>query len=209
MELDRRVSIFYTYVDLRAKIQDFLETVSKPSRVDAPQTLAGSVVHPKLKGERFVVCPAKSNNRMYLPFIESTRDVFSTMLGWKLEPISSLQLPAFHPQHDITGIIQFSKALHGTAVLCLDNDVALTATEILIGNRPQEVNGEVFDLVGELTNMISGGAKQQLGVVGIATGIPTVVPSEKLSIASAPSIPIEFLSFSSPKGALCLQWFVH
>lgn len=141
-------------------------------------------------------------------FEESTKSVFSTMLGWKLDLISSLQLPAFHPQHDLSGIISFSNALRGIAVVSLDKEVALSAAEVFIGSRPDSINDEVCDMVGELANMIGGNSRQRLGIVGISMSMPTVVAGRDMRVKFEPGAHIEFLSFSSPKGPLCVQWAI-
>jgi chemotaxis protein CheX len=142
------------------------------------------------------------------PFEESTKAVFATMLGWKLETVSSLRLPAFHPQHDVSGIIGFSNAMRGTAVISLDEDVALSAAEVFIGSRPDSINSDVLDMVGEFANMIGGNAKQQIGIVGVCLGMPTVVTGRELRVSFESGAHVEFLSFSSPKGPLCVQWAV-
>ena len=143
---------------------------------------------------------------LHAPFVESTQAVFSTMLGWKIEPVSALRLPAFHPQHDVSGIIGFSNAIRGTIVISLDREVALSAAEAFIGMRPDKIDADVMDMVGELANMVGGNAKQRIGNAGISLGMPTVVSGSDMKITFEPGAHVEFLSFVSPKGPLCVQW---
>jgi chemotaxis protein CheX len=143
---------------------------------------------------------------LHAPFVESTQAVFSTMLGWKITPISTLRLPAFHPQHDVSGIIGFSNAIRGTIVISLDREVALSAAEAFIGTRPDTINEDVMDMVGELANMIGGNAKQRIGNSGVSLGLPTVVAGCDLKVTFEPGSHVEFLSFASPKGPLSVQW---
>ena len=143
---------------------------------------------------------------LHVPFVESTLSVFSTMLGWKVEPVSTLRLPAFHPQHDVSGIIGFSDAIRGTIVISLDREVALSAAEAFIGARPANIDADVLDMVGELANMVAGNAKQRIGNPGIKLGLPAVVSGSDMRISFEPGAHVEFLSFVSPKGPLCVQW---
>ena len=143
---------------------------------------------------------------LHAPFVESTQAVFSTMLGWKIEPVSALRLPAFHPQHDVSGIIGCTNAIRGTIVISLDREVALSAAEAFIGMRPDKIDADVMDMVGELANMVGGNAKQRIGNAGISLGLPTVVSGSDMKIAFENGAHVEFLSFVSPKGPLCVQW---
>jgi chemotaxis protein CheX len=145
-------------------------------------------------------------NPLQAAFEECTKTVFSTMLGWKLESVTSLRLSSFQSQHDVSGIIGFSNALRGTIVVSLDKEVALSAAEVFIGSRPSSIDADVMDMVGELANMIAGSAKQRIGLVGISLGLPTVVAGKDLRVSFEAGAHIEFLSFSSPKGPLCVQW---
>jgi chemotaxis protein CheX len=51
----------------------------------------------------------------------------------------------------------------------------LSATEALLGERPSEINGEVADAVGELTNIVAGNAKAKLEYLNLSVSLPTVV----------------------------------
>jgi len=131
------------------------------------------------------------------------------MLKWKIEPITSLRLPNFQPQHDVSGIIGFSNALRGTIVISLDREVALSAAEAFIGQRPETIDSDVLDMVGELANMIAGNAKQRIGTAGISLGLPTVVSGSDIRVSFEPGARVEFLSFATPKGPLCVQWAIR
>ncbi len=41
----------------------------------------------------------------------------------------------------------------------MEREVALEVTNILTQQRPEDIDSEVIDAIGELTNMIAGGAK--------------------------------------------------
>src|SRR5687768_3607686 len=96
------------------------------------------------------------------PFVISAVEVFSTMLDCELTR-GKLSLTAdFQPAHDVSGIIGLSGKASGTVVVSVDRNVAISATERMLGQRPLTIDTDVIDAVGELTNMIAGRAKAGL-----------------------------------------------
>ena len=56
--------------------------------------------------------------------------------------------------------------------------------ERMLGERPDDINEEVTDMVGEITNMVTGGAKNLLGEKGydFAMATPIVVSGKNHTI---------------------------
>ena len=79
------------------------------------------------------------------------------------------------PEFEITGIVGLSGKAAGTVVLSLSREVAFAATEAFLGDKPTDISADVVDAVGEITNMIAGGAKAQLEKFAMSLGLPTVV----------------------------------
>lgn len=78
----------------------------------------------------------------------------------------------------ISGIIELkSDKLRGAMVISFDESSILAITARILGEEPQEINQTVVDAVGEITNMISGGAKRELSELGynFDLTIPAVV----------------------------------
>ena len=108
-------------------------------------------------------------NSIYLPnLIASTKAVFKTMLSWEVTVESVGKYDEFQPGRDVTGIIGLAGAMKGTIVVSVEKEVAFAAAEVFVGVRPSKVDGDVLDLVGELANMIGGGAKERFGNPSIA-----------------------------------------
>ena len=59
-------------------------------------------------------------------------------------------------------MIGLSGKAQGTVVLGLSREAAISAAEVLLQERPAEINGDVTDAVGELVNIIAGSAKAKL-----------------------------------------------
>jgi chemotaxis protein CheX len=109
------------------------------------------------------------------PFVCAAVDVFSTMLNCELVR-GQLSLNAhFQPKHEVTGVIGLSGKASGTVVVSLDRDVAISATERMLGQRPESIDDDVIDAVGEMTNMIAGKAKAGLEQFEMKLALPTVI----------------------------------
>lgn len=142
----------------------------------------------------------------YVPaFIESTKAVFSTMLGWELEVGPTVKGKSFQPGHDVSGIIGFSGSLRGTVVVSLDKEITFAAAEAFIGARPTVIDSDVQDLVAELANMIGGGAKERIDIDQIALGLPTTIVGHEHQISFNPGVEVETVRFQSPFGPLSVQ----
>jgi len=109
------------------------------------------------------------------PFLASAISVFDRMLGCELTRRAPFVKRGAQPEHEISGVIGLSGKAKGTVVLSLSRDAAIAATEVLLGERPKELNSEVSDAIGELTNIIAGNAKAKLESLALSVSLPTVV----------------------------------
>ena len=109
------------------------------------------------------------------PFLTSTISVFDTMLQCKLERGTPYLKKGTQPQHEVSGAIGLSGKAQGTVVLGLSREAAISAAEVLLQERPAEINGDVTDAIGELVNIIAGGAKAVLEHLEMSVSLPTVI----------------------------------
>lgn len=143
-------------------------------------------------------------DRTIQPFIESTKSFFAMMLNADAELVLDNQCSE-KVLYDISGIISFSGAVQGTAVISLDKEVAFAITETLLGARPDSVNEEVRDMVGELANMIGGNAKERLSNSEITLGLPTVVTGKGHEVSFDPGAQVRSIIFATPWGQLSIE----
>ena len=133
------------------------------------------------------------------PFVTSVTSVFATMLDCRIGRGEPFVKEGSQPHHEVSGIIGLSGKAKGTVVLSLEPDVALAATEAMLLERPPEINSDVVDAVGELTNVVAGGAKARLEHFALSVSLPTVIIGREhtlefpfnvtpISIPFAPSI---------------------
>ena len=79
---------------------------------------------------------------------------------------------------------------------------ALTIMERMLGERPSNINEEVTDMVGEITNMVTGGAKNLLGEKGYEFDMatPIVVSGSNHTITHKCDGPKVLIPFTSDAG---------
>jgi chemotaxis protein CheX len=79
---------------------------------------------------------------------------------------------------DITGLIGLaSDSFKGTFTISFEKKTALAAVTNMFGEPVTELQGEVSDAVGEMTNIITGGAKADISREGIVFTMasPTII----------------------------------
>lgn len=139
------------------------------------------------------------------PFVSATQNVFQTMLGTTLTrgPISLKHSHA--PTYEVSGLIGLGGTLQGMVVVSIGRSTALQAAEILLGARPEELNDDVLDAVGELTNMIAGGAKSQMAAFQLSIGLPTVICGRSHTVKFPSGSPQLVIPFDSDLGPVCVE----
>jgi chemotaxis protein CheX len=145
------------------------------------------------------------NAELIDPFMVSTEQVFSTMLGCQLTR-GRLQ-PRSHrliPEYEINGIVGLAGSISGTVVLSMQERVALRATEAMLGLHPSFINDEVIDAVGELTNMVAGAAKHHLSTE-VNLSIPMVIVGKNTRIGFASNVEPICIPFQSPWGPVQVE----
>lgn len=139
------------------------------------------------------------------PFLASTVSVFRTMLNVELERGAPFLRKDFIPQYEVTGIIGLTGQTTGTVAVSMPGEMAMGITEALLGERPAEVNMQVVDAVGELTNMIVGAAKVELEYLQLRLGLPTVITGRNTFIAYPTRATPISIPFKSPLGPLNVE----
>ena len=96
------------------------------------------------------------------PFLDATSAVFRTMLNTELKRGALYLRQGMTLSHEISGIIGLSGKAKGTVLIGMNSDFAIAVTDKLLGEKPDGLTPEVIDAVGELANMVAGGAKTRL-----------------------------------------------
>ena len=98
---------------------------------------------------------------------------------------------------DVSAIIGITGAVQGSMALIFTEQCIKHIVSNLLGEPCTELNHEVRDAVGELTNMICGDARRRLAEDGfiLQAGIPTIVGGKShtiMHIANGPRLAVPF-----------------
>lgn len=98
---------------------------------------------------------------------ETAREVFDTMLSMPVEPVDDVP-EGFFNGDKIVGSVSFTGEAMGCSRICVNGDFAREMTCAMLGMEPEEIEGdeEVYDVIGEVSNMIGGGVKSHLCDMG-------------------------------------------
>jgi chemotaxis protein CheX len=139
------------------------------------------------------------------PFITSLINTFETMLACPLTRGQLYLKTKDTHLHDVSGIIGLSGQAQGTVVLTLDRNVALQATSTLLMCETNEINSDVVDAVGELTNMVAGSAKAQLTEYKLSISLPGVIKGEGHEVCFPSDVTPICVPFTCPWGDLKIE----
>ena len=119
------------------------------------------------------------------PFLTSLLNVMSTMAKLELVPEKPRLKKDEIAMGDVSGLIgMVSVQAKGSLSITFDGPLVLATMKGMVGEAPDEVNDEITDLVGEITNMVTGGAKRLLSEKGFDfdMAIPVVVSGKNHTI---------------------------
>lgn len=139
------------------------------------------------------------------PFIAAADDVFQTMLHCTLQRGQPSLKKEHTPVHEVSGLIGLSGRCKGMVVVSLDRHTAISAAEVMLGYRPTELDRDVLDAIGEITNMIVGAAKSRLEEFKMTIGLPTVICGKGQAIAFPSQVTPIVIPFDSDIGPISVQ----
>jgi chemotaxis protein CheX len=123
--------------------------------------------------ERSTMCP---NPQIVAKLVEATREVFETMVFRSLTTGVPIEGEALRPSSNVVGTVGFAGSQSGLVAFYSTMDAAKEIAGAMLGLDPSQVNGEVPDAIGEITNMIAGSFRTKMAAEGDAWAIsvPTV-----------------------------------
>lgn len=143
------------------------------------------------------------------PFLSSMLNVMSTMAQMELTPEKPQLKKDQTAKGDISGLIgMVSDQAKGSLSITFEGPLALATMKKMVGEAPDEVNEEITDLVGEITNMVTGGAKRMLSEKGIEFDMatPVVVSGENHKIHHKATGPIVIIPLRHDQGKAYIEF---
>ncbi len=115
------------------------------------------------------------NSSYIMPFVDSVNNVFETMLQMPVNVGDPAIKPHETPAADVSGIIGMTGDVDGTVVLGFPTTTAERAVAVFTGMEIHADHEDFADAIGELVNMISGGAKAKFQGKKADISCPSVV----------------------------------
>ncbi|MBN1381538.1 MAG: chemotaxis protein CheX [Deltaproteobacteria bacterium] len=145
--------------------------------------------------------------RFINPFLDGTVSVLKTMAMIDPKAGNPYLKKGKEAAGDISGIIGMTGSAKGSLALSFSDTCILKIVSNMLGEEYKEINTDVRDAVGEITNMISGVARKNLESQGfnIAAAIPTVVCGKKHSIIHVLGGPSIIIPFETEDGPFCVD----
>ena len=148
--------------------------------------------------------PPAINPKMIVPFVNSVRNVFATMV--KVQ--TTLGKPALKStptlSYDVSGVIGFSGQAIGSVVVSFQRNAAEALASAFAGTPLKIEEPDFADAIGELANMIAGNAKKDLGTVASIT-VPSVIIGAGHTIARLSDVPCVVIPCSTPVGDFAVE----
>jgi chemotaxis protein CheX len=123
------------------------------------------------------------------PFITATCNTFQTMCATPVTVGKPELKTGNDPSGDVSAIIGFSGDATGAVVLRLSFDTAAKTATRFAGMKIDPEHPDFADALGELADMVAGGAKDHFEGLNINVSLPSVVVGKAHSVSASKSAP--------------------
>jgi chemotaxis protein CheX len=142
------------------------------------------------------------------PFLSSILNVLKTMAMLEAQPDKPALKTSEESFGDVTGLMGMAgKQTKGTLAITFTEPVILEIAKRMLGEEENKINDTVTDLVGEITNMVTGGAKKILSEKGYRfdMAIPSVIAGKDHVIHHKSKAPIIVVPFHTEAGDFFIE----
>ncbi len=131
------------------------------------------------------------------PFLNAAVNVLTTMAFVNPKAGKPFLKKGNKAQGDISGIIGLTGHTKAVVIFTFTKEAALKIVSSMLGESYTELNQDICDAVGELTNMLSGDARRALAEKGyiFEAGLPSIIKGpghEIVNLTSGPTVVIPF-----------------
>lgn len=148
------------------------------------------------------------NAQFINPFIIALRNVLNMMAQIELTPGKPQKKTSTLAKGDVSGLIgMLGGEMRGSLSITFESSLALQIMDNMLGEKPDGINEEVSDMVGEITNMICGGAKKDLSKLGynFDMATPVVVSGKDHTLSHTANGHKMIMPFASAHGKAFLE----
>lgn len=123
------------------------------------------------------------------PFVRSICNTFETMCGMKVSVGKAELKTTNEPLTDVSSIIGFSGDAAGSVVLHFTFETASKIATAFAGIEITPSHPDFCDAIGELANMVAGGAKSTFEGLNISISLPNVIIGHNHNVSASKSTP--------------------
>ncbi|MBM4340027.1 MAG: chemotaxis protein CheX [Deltaproteobacteria bacterium] len=144
---------------------------------------------------------------MINPFLEATVSVLKTMAFIEPTPGKPYIKNGASATGDVSGIVGIVGDAEGTLCLSFAKTCILHIIGKMFGEEKTEINDEVKDAVGELTNVISGDSRRRLEEIGyhFLGAVPSVISGMGHEVRHVTKGPILCIPFKTEAGSFTVE----
>lgn len=140
------------------------------------------------------------------PFVKSIQNVFSTMLQLPVSVNDPAIKSGNSPSHDVSGIIGMSGDVTGSVVLSFKMETAEAVVALFCGERLQSDNADFADAIGELVNMVCGGAKAMFNEKKkVSISCPSVIVGADHGVSLPSDVPCVLIPCTTDCGEFVIE----
>jgi chemotaxis protein CheX len=139
------------------------------------------------------------------PFIGSIQNVFSTMLQLPVTIKEPFVKTGSGTSYDVSGIIGMSGEVTGSVVLSFPQATAQRVVALFTGSDLSSNPTDFADAIGELVNMVSGGAKAGFAGKKVSISCPSVVIGASHVVARQTDAPTIVIPCETDCGHLAIE----
>ncbi|MCC7142945.1 MAG: chemotaxis protein CheX [Candidatus Eisenbacteria bacterium] len=130
---------------------------------------------------------------------------FSTMLSTEVEIADPSVSSSFESVFDVSGIIGLSGDVQGSVVVSFPTSTAEAVVTKFAGMPMSQDDDDFTDAIGEVTNMIAGGAKSNFPDTSVSISCPSVVVGHGHKVFRRHDLPVIEFACTCDCGAFAVQ----
>ncbi len=146
------------------------------------------------------------------PLFRAVQKTFHTMLSIQLKTVPAATLETLKGEH-VSGAVHFKGKATGLVQLRISKPAAAKIAAGILGIDPSALGGpeEINDVIGELTNMVTGNFKSNLCDANLACELspPKILRTSDCRLSSAADSPAERTGFFAPELSLIVDLSVN
>lgn len=147
------------------------------------------------------------NAKIINSFIGATVNVLSTIASTNAEVHKPYRKKDQLSKSDVSSVIELSGNTTGTIAISFTETCILGIVSAMFGEEMSELNGEITDAMGEISNMICGQATNKFGEFDatLKAAFSQVVEGKDLPLPHIPNTPVISVPITTDHGEITME----